>query len=418
MKVFKFGGASVKNAEAIKNVAAILAKYRGESIVVIVSAMGKTTNALEGITQSYYEGKPDLQEKYEALKTQHLAIVEELFGSADVPVMGQLLDLFQKIDSRLSQPPMGDYNFIYDQIVSCGELLSTMLVAAYLIHIDIPAEWMDVRYLLRTDNTYREGIVDWDYSRKQIQKYIPLKIENRFIVTQGFLGGTKEYLTTTLGREGSDYTAAIFANILEAESMTVWKDVPGILSGDPRIIDNPTLIEQLSYYEAVEMTYYGAKVIHPKTIKPLQNRNIPLRVRSFKEPDKNGTIIHKESQADLPPVVVFNKKQLQLSFVTKDYSYIVEENLSKIYSVLAKYRIKTNLSQNGSISFRICIDDVPYKNEPMIVDLANDFEIIKEEGLELITIRHYTPAAIEEFTKDKTILLAQKGRENIQLVVR
>ncbi len=419
MQVFKFGGASVKDAASIKNVASIIQQYQGkEKLLIVISAMGKTTNAFEAVVNAFHEQTDEVEDLFQKVKEQHWGVAHELFGSGDKLIYESLEDIFSGVHRWINGTPNVDYNFLYDQVVSAGELLSTILVAAYLNKEGVNTEWVDVRQLLQTDNTYREGVINWEYSQNRIQKYLPPILENRIVVTQGFLGGTKENFTTTLGREGSDYTAAVFSNMLNAEKMSVWKDVPGILSGDPRIVEDATLINQLSYYEAIEMTYYGAKVIHPKTIKPLQNKQIPLFVRSFKNPEAIGTKIHTEVQADMPPVVVFNKNQIQLSFFTKDFSFIVEENLSTIYSALAKHRIKTNLSQNGSISFRVCVDNVPYKIEPLIADLQEAFDIRQEEGLELVTVRHYTQAAIERFTKDREVLLTQKGRENVQLVVK
>ncbi len=420
MEVYKFGGASVKDAEAIKNVARIIADHGPEQLVVVVSAMGKTTNAMERVIAAYCKENGEAQAAFDVVKASHLATCEALFGAdTSQQVYEDLREVFDQVESRLLLPPKAAYNFIYDQIVCAGELLSTILVAAYLNKEGVYTHWQDVRRCILTDNTYREGKVNWEVTNARVRKVLRphLKAGAR-VVTQGFLGGTVEAFTTTLGREGSDYTAAILANCLDAECMSVWKDVPGILNGDPRLVEDAELLHQLSYHEAIEMTYYGAKVIHPKTIKPLHNKQIPLRVRSFKHPSEEGTRIHESSQTEFPPVVVFNKNQVLIRITTPDLSYVMEDTLSDIYQALAKYNIKTNLSQNGSVSFRVCVDDVAYKIEPLVEDLSEEYELELTRGIELITIRHYSDDAVDRFTKDKEILLTQKGKKNILMVVR
>lgn len=419
IQVFKFGGASVKNADAVRNVAAILKQHQQKQLVVVISAMGKTTNALEAVANAYYQQTGKAHALLNQVKQRHQQIVQELFVNKIHPIQLELKNSISAVAEQLYEPPRATYDFIYDQIVSLGELLSTKIVQAYLQEQGIPAHWLDVREVIRTDNTYREGKIDWAETEKRILQNIPPLFEQQIIVTQGFLGGTIEHFTTTLGREGSDYTAAVFSNILDAQQMSVWKDVPGILNADPRLIDNTTKIEQLSYHEAIEMTYYGASVIHPKTIKPIQNKKIPLHVRSFAHPKQAGTIIHEVSSSEMPPVIVIKPKQVLLSVITKDFSFMAEENLSHIYNIFAKYRIKTNLTQNAAISFSACIDHTPNRIKALLDELSENYKVLTNNSdLTLLTIRHYTAAAIEEHTKGRNILLEQKSRQTIQMVVR
>lgn len=423
MQVFKFGGASVKDAAGIKNVAGILATFKGEPLVVVVSAMGKTTNALEEVVSAYANETGTAQELLNKVRLAHFEAADELFAGDKLhSVYADMDKILSRIEEMFEKKPMAAYNFIYDQIVSAGELLATLLVSAYLNYTGVPNHWLDVRNCIKTDNTYREANVNWEVSNWQVrEKLLPLLTQNAMVVTQGFIGATIEYFTTTLGREGSDYTAAVFANMLDAESMTVWKDVPGILSADPRLVPDAVQIPKLSYYEAVEMTYYGAQVIHPKTIKPIQNKGIPLIVRSFIHPQNPGTTIHTEDTVnpkEIPPIVVIKKNQLLLNVRSKDFSFVAEENLSGLYNLFAKHRVKANLSQNAAISFSACIDNVPYKVEPLITELKANYNERIFANLELITIRHYTPEAIERFSRGREVLLEQKGQTTVQLVVR
>ncbi|MFI5136037.1 MAG: aspartate kinase, partial [Chitinophagales bacterium] len=325
MKIFKFGGASIKDARSFINVANILEKYRGEKIVLIVSALGKTTNALEKVTNAYYSNKENISELLEKIRHQHFQILKELFHETEHPVFDELNNTFVEIDWILEDAPHESYDYLYDQVVSIGEMVATKMLASYLNHRNITTQWLDVRDCIRTDNTFREGKVDWEITGKNIRNKIPSLVNNQFVLTQGFLGGTSENFTTTLGREGSDYTAAIFGYALEAESVTIWKDVPGVLNADPRYFHDAKKIDLLSYHEAIEMTYYGATVIHPKTLKPLQNKKIPLHVRCFLDPEKEGTIINEEGNVHgYPPVLVLKKNQILLSVYPKDFSFIAE----------------------------------------------------------------------------------------------
>lgn len=417
-RVFKFGGASVKDAASIRNVAGILETYKGQPIVIVVSALGKTTNALEAIADAFYHKTGMAHALLDKLKQQHFNILQELFPSSQHPVFDQLSNTFVEIEWILEDEPVEKYDYLYDQIVSIGEMAATRMVSAYLNERMIPVTWADARDFIRTDNTYREGRVDWPLTVQQINEKIPLLLEDGFVLTQGFLGGTSENYTTTLGREGSDYSAAIFAYALDAGDVTIWKDVPGVLNADPRYFPDATKIGKLSYHEAIEMTYYGATVIHPKTIKPLQNKKIPLLVRSFLHPDEAGTEIGEfEPGKDwqLMPVMVLKQNQVLISMSAKDFSFIAEENLSYIFGILARYRVKMNLMQNAAISFSICADQAD--NLSAVIDeLSKSFTVKINEHLTLLTIRHYTEEVAEKYASGKKILLEQKSRHTVQWV--
>lgn len=417
IKVFKFGGASIQNAPSFINVANILESYRGEKILLVVSALGKTTNALEEVANAYFFKKGNAHELLEKVKHHHYQILKELFHETGNRIFDEVNNTFVEIDWILEDDPHDPYDYLYDQIVSIGEMVSTKMLSAYLNHRNIPTQWMDVRDCIRTDTTFREGKVNWEISAANIQQKIPILLNNQFVLTQGFLGGTSENFTTTLGREGSDYSAAIFAYSLDAESVTIWKDVPGVLNADPRYFPEAKKIDLLSYHEVLEMTYYGATVIHPKTIKPLQNKGIPLRVRCFLDPEKGGTIINEEGDlADYPNVLVLKPHQILISIYPKDFSFIAEENLSHIFSTLSKHRVKVNMQQNSALSFSICADNSE-RIPPLIEELKQTFSVLINENLELLTIRHYTEQVIEKYSAGKTILLEQKSRQTVQLVM-
>lgn len=422
MKVFKFGGASVKDASAIRNVADILQQYAGQPLTVVVSALGKTTNALELVAEAYFHQTGKAQERLDEVYALHCRIASELLTAEAAPVLyADLQALTDQVARMFAYKPQAAFNFVYDQIVGLGELLSTKIVAAYLNQQGIATEWVDVRQLVRTDNTYREGQINWKLTTRQILDCVPALSKQKIVLTQGFLGGTIEGFMTTLGREGSDYTAAVFANILDAESMTVWKDVPGILNADPRLISNAVKISRLSYYEAIEMTYYGAHVIHPKTIKPLQNKGIPLHVRSFVLPNEDGTVVGKDAETEaivLPPIIVIKPNQLLVSMLSKDFSFMAEENLSHIYRLFAQYYIKTNLTQNAAISFSACIDNTPNRIRELMEELAEGYILKRNENLTLITIRHYTPQILAEYLAKNEVVLEQKSRQTVQLLVK
>jgi len=418
MLVFKFGGASVKNAEGIINLGKVVSLYADKQLLIVVSAMGKTTNALEKLTKAYFTQADDVNEIYEEIKQYHYNILFELFDNND-PVFDEVANTFVEIDWMLEDEPHDDYDFIYDQIVSVGELVSTRIVNAYLNKISLKSQWLDVRGYIHTDNTYREGVVQWHKTRESIQQHIPAILEKSIVVTQGFLGGTSENFTTTLGREGSDYTASILASCLGAESVTTWKDVPGILNADPKYFEDTIKFDELSYTDAIEMTYYGATVIHPKTIKPLQNAKIPLLVKPFNDPSAAGTIIKEDGHNNfVKPVIIIKQNQVLLSLSAKDYSFISENHLSEIFRLFAQSHVKINVMQTSALSFSVCFDHDEDRFKQLLQNLNEGFKAKYNSGLTLITTRHYTPASLKELTVGKTVLIEQISRNTAQMVVR
>lgn len=419
VKVFKFGGASVKDADAVKNVAGILKHYAGEKLMVVVSAMGKTTNHLEDLTNAYYYNKPEKNELFAQLMSFHISIAEKLFENQNHPFFEDLNNTFVELQWAIEDEPIENYDQVYDQIVCMGELLSSKIISAYLNLSGIKCHWLDIRGIIQTDNTYREGKVDFELSKSLFEKeLIPVLNETNLILTQGFLGGTSENFTTTLGREGSDYTAAILAWCANAESVTIWKDVPGVLNADPKWFDNTVKINELTYQDAIELTYYGATVIHPKTIKPLQNLNIPLFVKSFINPESEGTII-KDTKKKLPiPSFIFKVNQVLISISPKDFSFIAENNLSTIFNVFFKHQVKIHMMQLSAINFSVCTDNDSRKIPALLAELQQDYKVLYNEGVELCTIRYYDQATIERVTIAKQILLEQKSRYTVQLVMK
>ncbi|HMG09959.1 MAG TPA: aspartate kinase [Mucilaginibacter sp.] len=418
MLVFKFGGASVKDAGGIINLAGVVKKYTGNQLLIVVSAMGKTTNALENLTRAYVDQTDNMHLIYDGIKQYHFDILHELFEPKH-PVFDEIANTFVEIDWMIEDEPHDDYDFIYDQIVSIGELVSTRIISAYLNKDGVKNQWLDVRGYIHTDNTYREGVVQWDKTRESISKNIPALLDKCAVVTQGFLGGTSENFTTTLGREGSDYTASIFAACLGAESVTTWKDVPGILNADPKFFTDIVKFDELSYTEAIEMTYYGASVIHPKTIKPLQNAKIPLLVKPFIDPGAAGTIIKEDGMNQfVKPVIILKQNQVLLSVSTKDYSFVTEDHLSDIFRLFAQSQVKVNVMQTSALSFSVCFDFYEERFEKLLDNFKQDFKVKYNSGLTLITIRHHTENALKELTEGKTILLEQISRNTAQVVVR
>ncbi len=420
MKVFKFGGASVKDAASVRNVAQILSQFRKEQLVVVISAMGKTTNALEGVVNAWMKNDGSWKDALETVKQYHETIIRELAFPETDPIHDEVNNLFVEIEWMTDSDSSQGYNWVYDQIVSIGELVATRIVSGFLQLQQLDNTWLDVRDVLRTDNTYREGKVDWDTTVGLIRDKIPALLgKSPWVITQGFIGATSENFTTTLGREGSDYTAAIFSFCLDASEMTVWKDVPGVLSADPKYYDDAVKLDQISYRDAIELTYYGATVIHPKTIKPLENKQIPMRVASFLSPLDKGTLIGDfTSTKPLVPCFIFKTNQILFSISAKDFSFIAEENLSRIFSLFARHRMKINLMQNSAISFSVCADNDPMKVPGLYEELASEFKVLYNEHLRLITIRHYFPSTIDQLTKGKTILLEQRSRQTAQIVIK
>lgn len=415
MKIFKFGGASVKDAAAVKNVATILNRFPNENIIVVVSAMGKTTNALERLTDAFFYKKENTNEILTEIKKYHFDILEQLFENKNHPIFDELNNTFVELEWAIEDEPTHSYNHEYDQIVSMGEIISTKIVSAYLNEASIKNQWLDIRGVIQTDNTYREGKVDWALTQELSDSHLKT---SGIVVTQGFIGGTSENFTTTLGREGSDYTAAILAYTTNAESVTIWKDVPGVLNADPKWFDETKMLEQISYQDAIELAYYGATVIHPKTIKPLQNKKIPLYVKSFLKPEDKGTVIN-EAQSPLPiPSFIFKIHQVLLSISPKDFSFIVEENLSDIFNLFAEKQIKVNVMQNSAISFSVSIDNDERKLPDLVKTLQKNYRVLYNDSLELITIRYYDQETIDRVCIDKKILLEVKSRNTVQLVVK
>ncbi len=419
MKVFKFGGASINSVERIQNAGAILRSYEGEQLLVIISAMGKTTNALEKVVDAFFEGrKEDAIRLFQQVKDSHLNMLKYLVTKNWQEAENRLKDFFTEIEWLLHDKPVRGYDYYYDQIVCCGELLSTSMISSYLNENGVPNKWVDVRDIVRTDNNFRDANVNWNFTQQKINDTIVPLFENcNVVLTQGFIGATDENESTTLGREGSDYSAAIFANMLNAESQTIWKDVEGVMNADPKQFPDAVFIDKLSYNEVIEMAYYGAQVIHPKTIKPLQNKNIPLHVRCFLQPEAPGTVISDKPVHHLPPVIVLKESQVLMQLSSKDFSFVGEEYVSRLYELFADIKIRPNLSQNGAISVVCCLDDKPEKIEKLALAAEEIFDVKLQKGLTLLTVRHYTDEAIDKQTKGKTILLEQKTTETIQLLM-
>jgi aspartate kinase len=421
MKVFKFGGASVKDAQAVRNVSHILSLFTQDKLIVVISAMGKTTNSMEEIVDALWKrDEKKYQELVEERYQFHLNIVGELFPEPHFAIYQELETVFDRLKNRYNQPLSENFNFEYDQIVSIGEVISTMIVEAFLKEEGHSTMWIDSRKYIRTNHTYREGEVDWGKTETIIkQQLLPEFKLKRIAITQGFVGHTSEGFTTTLGREGSDFSAAIYAYCADADSVTIWKDVPGMLNADPKWFDNTVKLDKISFKEAIELSYYGATVIHPKTIKPLQNKGIELHVKSFIDPNAPGTTIQASGNFDhLVPSFIFKMDQVLMSFTPKDFSFIVEQNLGDIFQSLAQQGVKINLMQNSALSFSILFDRS--KIDPMqLVDLfKSQYEVRYNEGLELVTIRHYDQATIDRVSVNKDILVEQRTRQTIRMVMK
>ncbi|MEW6468535.1 MAG: aspartate kinase [Bacteroidota bacterium] len=414
MRVFKFGGASVKDAAAVRNVAEIMKRFPGPDAIVVVSAMGKTTNDLEALADAFYYRKKDTEHIFDKILSYHYGILNALFPGKDHAVYRDIEESFGILEAEIEKEAALPYDQVYDQIVCMGELISSRIVSAYLNEAKVKNRWLDVRDVIRTDSTYREGKVNWELTEKLARE----KLGEGITVTQGFLGGTPENYTTTLGREGSDYSAAILAYCTDADDVTIWKDVPGVLNADPKWFDDTRLIEQLSYQDAIELSYYGATVIHPKTLKPLQNKKIPLYVRSFLDPGKMGTVI-SEQQLQLPiPCFIFKVNQVLISISPKDFSFIVEENLSDIFRLFSQQGIKINTMQNSALSFSVCVENDLRKLPQLIETLRKKFRVLYNDQVELVTIRYYDQATIDRVTAGKNILLEVKSRYTIQMAMK
>lgn len=419
MEVLKFGGASVKDAESFRNIPNILRQYKNKHIVIVISAMGKTTNALEHLLRSYFFKDEDPDLEFNKIKKYHYSIINELFPDKTNPVYSDINQLFENLKEIFSVASTNDYDYEYDRIVSYGEMISSTILSYYLSMIGIKNTWFDITRVLITDDEFRNAKVNWSKTRENVESSLsPVIKQNTITVTQGFIGKSENNHIVTLGREGSDYSAAIIAYCIDAESVTVWKDVEGVLNADPKYFKETKIIKKLSYSDAVELAYYGASVIHPKTIKPLENKKIPLFVKSFVNPLANGTII-QNSPVKLPlPVYIFKVNQVLISIYPNDFSFIAEDNLRDIFSIFANNKIAINLMQNTAISFSLVIDYNSLKIEVILKNLKKQFKVRYNLGLELITIRNFDQPTIDKITDGKEILLEQKTRSTAQLVVR
>ena len=415
MKVFKFGGASVSSAEKIQNVAGIISQYTGGKLLIVVSALGKTTNALEKVVEAFHAGNTrEALVLFAAIRKQHEEISQQLNVSPD-----RLLDFFTEVEWLLHDKPVRSFDYYYDQVVCVGELLSTSIVSGYLEQNGISNTWVDVRDIIRTDDNFRDAKVDWDItSQKVAANILPLFDQANIILTQGFIGATDENESTTLGREGSDYTAAVFANLLNADSQTIWKDVQGVMNADPKQYAKARWIRELNYLEVIEMAYYGAQVIHPKTVKPLQNKDIPLYVRSFIHPGDEGTCIHNQPVHDLPPIIVFKKDQALVELNSRDFSFVGEGLTAEVYGIFERLKFKPNLTQNAAISMLCVVDDRPDKVESFSLEASQHFDVTVTKGLTLLTVRHYNEAVLKEFINNDKVVLKQQTPETVQVLMK
>jgi aspartate kinase len=416
MRIFKFGGASVKDADGVKNVLDVLQKVGHEDLLVVISAMGKTTNALEVVIKNYFEKSSAFHASLQEVRKYHNQILLDLFEDEEHDVFFAVNSHFADLEYFLRSNKSPNYNFVYDQVISFGEIVSTSIVSHYFNERGLKNNWVDVRNFIKTDTNYRDAEVNWEKTQKLISKGIKKKSLN---ITQGFLGSDENNFTTTLGREGSDYTAAIFAYCLNAESVTIWKDVPGVMNADPRYFENAVLLNQISYREAIELAFYGASVIHPKTLQPLQKKEIPLFVKSFVNPLLPGTSVSKGE--DLEPKTscfIVKKNQLLISLSSIDFSFIMEENISEIFALFHQYKMKVSLIQNSAISFSVCMEDKFGNFNDLKAILAKKFKVSYNENVSLYTIRHFTKEAAEMVEKDKVVLLKQISRETMQVVTK
>jgi aspartate kinase len=415
MKVFKFGGASVSSADAVRNSVNILQMYPGNKVLVI-SAMGKTTNALEIVARKYFNQDPEVWNIFQEVKAYHDGIITELWGEPSS--LSEVEKLFDQISNRIKGERSMNFDYEYDQIVAFGELISTQIISLYFNHIGLKNKWVDVRNCLKTDDLFRESNINWELSSRLAKRMFTFESDDLYI-TQGFIGGTLTNQTTTLGREGSDYTAAILANLLDAEEVSIWKNVPGILNADPDFFSNTQKLDELSYKEAIELSYSGAKVIHPKTIKPLQNKNIPLFVKSFLEPEKAGTIIHAvEHPLELVPVIIVKKNMALITLTPNDFSFISINSVSDVFSLCAKFRLKVGLLQQSALDLSLAFDEPEQGIDGLISQLQQKFEVKYNIGLDLVTIRYYTPESVTQITTGRKVYVEQKSRRTARMLLK
>ena len=412
-KIFKFGGSSIKGVDDIKYIASLISSFKSKKLIVVFSAIGKVTNMLEEVVDAYIEGDEKQKTKLQLVKDLHYDIINDLFD-ANENIKNEVSNLFVEIEWVLEEEPINERDYIYDQIVSIGELLSTKILSNYLLSIGFDNEWVDARDMIRTNNTYKNAKINWIETSELVSQ----KICNQNIITQGFIGGTSENYTTTLGREGSDFTAAILAYVLGANSLTIWKDVPGLMNADPKYFPLAKSFREVSFDEAIELAYFGAKVIHPKTIQPLKKKNIPLKIKSFLNPEKKGTIVHALNTHTIPdmPSFIVKDNQLLISISDINLSFIIEEHISLIFNLITKNSISVNMMQNSAISFSICIDNDIYKVPSLIKDLQSHFKVFYNDNVSLYTVRHYTNDSLNQILKNKEVILEQKSRNTIQII--
>ena len=420
MIIFKFGGASTANVDRIKQIPKILKNYTGERLLVVISAMGKTTNALEKVAEAFYGGHNDeALHLFTQIRDNHLTTAKYLLVHNYLAAEAQLRDFFTEVEWLLHDKPVREYDYYYDQIVCIGELLSTSIVSAFLAESGIGNQWVDVRDIFRTDANFRDAAIDMTVTAQKVKtEILPLFEDDEMVVTQGFIGATQDNESTTLGREGSDYTAAVFANLLDAENLTIWKDVEGVMNADPKQFPDATILRELNYDEVIEMAYYGAQVIHPKTIKPLQNKGIPLYVKCFLDASLPGTVIHNHAVKGLPPIIVLKKEQALVQLHSRDFSFVGETGTAKLYELFSQVRVKPNLIQSGAVSLQVCLDDRPSRIEKLALAAAGDFDVQVERGLTLLTIRHYDAEVLGRLTAGSQEVLRQQTPQTVQILMR
>ncbi len=420
MKVFKFGGASISTVDRIHQVDEILQTASGEKLLVVISAMGKTTNALEKVVDAYFASH--LEESlrlFHQVREHHLTVAKYLLVTQYLAAESKMHEFFTEMEWLLREKPQKGFDYYYDQVVCLGELLSTAIISAWLQERGLPNKWIDVRDLFRTDDTFRDASIDWTITQQRVtQAVVPLFTQYDMVITQGFIGATDENESTTLGREGSDYSAAVFANMLDAESLTIWKDVPGVMNADPKLFPDAKLIPTLNYDEVIEMAYYGAQVIHPKTIKPLENKGIPLHVKSFLDPSLPGTIIQDKPLRNLPPIIVLKANQVLLQLHSKDFSFVGERLLAELYRLLSAMKFRPNLVQSGAVTVLLCMDDRTEKMESLALEASSFFDVQMEKGLTLLTIRHYSDQVVQALVQDKTVVLKQQSPTTLQILLK
>jgi aspartate kinase len=419
MKVFKFGGASVDSVSRIRRLPAILNNYDSEKLLIVISAMGKTTNALEKVAEAFYSRDlPKALEQFGNIKQEHLEIAETLSASDSSRLLQRMGDIFTEVEWLLHDSPTRAFNYYYDQIVCVGELLSTTIISHYLQTMGISNQWVDVRDIFVTDDQFQSANINWEITSTRLRdQIIPLFGKTKIVLTQGFIGSTRANESTTLGREGSDYSAAIFANLLNAESLTIWKDVEGVMNADPKAFPDAIYIRELGYDEVIEMAFYGAQVIHPKTIKPLQNKNIPLQVKCFLDPDLPGTFIHSKHITNLPPIIVLKQNQVLIHLSSRDFSFVGEEGTAKLYNMLSEFHIQANLLQTGAVILQVCTDNNPDKIEKLAHEASELFDVQVENGLTLLTIRHYQKELLNKLIQGRKIVLQQWSSDTVQTLI-